>query len=127
MRTLAADVILLIHFAIVLFIVGGLALIWVGHVAHWRWVRGMAFRVSHLATIVVVAAEAALGIACPLTVWEDALRGTADEKNFVARWVHQLMFYSAPEWVFTALYAGFALLVAMTFWLVPPERNKPSK
>ncbi len=122
MRALAADAILLIHFVFVLFIVGGLALTWLGAWRGWHWVRGLAFRLAHLAAIVFVACEALIGMACPLTLWEDVLRGVANEKSFIARWVHQLMFYSAPEWVFTALYVGFALIVAATFWFVPPQR-----
>ena len=122
MRALAADAILLIHFVFVLFIVGGLALTWLGAWRSWHWVRGLAFRLAHLAAIVFVACEALIGMACPLTLWEDVLRGVANEKSFIARWVHQLMFYSAPEWVFTALYVGFALIVAATFWFVPPQR-----
>ena len=122
MRALAADAILLIHFVFVLFIVGGLALTWLGAWRGWHWVRGLAFRLAHLAAIVFVACEALIGMACPLTLWEDVLRGVANEKSFIARWVHQLMFYSAPEWVFTALYVGFALIVTATFWFVPPQR-----
>lgn len=122
MRALAADAILLVHFLFVLFIVGGLALTWLGAWRGWRWVHGFAFRLAHLAAIVFVACEALIGMACPLTLWEDALRGMASDKSFIARWVHQIMFYSAPEWVFTALYVGFALIVAATFWFVPLRR-----
>lgn len=122
MRALAADAILLVHFLFVLFVVGGLAATWIGAWRGWRWVRSLTFRITHLAAIVFVACEALIGMACPLTLWEDALRGMANEKSFIARWVHQLMFYSAPEWVFTALYVGFALIVAATFWFVPPRR-----
>ncbi len=123
MRALAADAILLIHFLFVLFIVGGLALTWIGAWRGWRWVRSYAFRFAHLAAIVFVAYETLIGMACPLTIWEDALRGVANEKSFIARWVHWFMFYSAPEWVFTVLYVGFALIVAATFWFVPPKKR----
>jgi Protein of Unknown function (DUF2784) len=127
MHALAADIILVIHFAFVLFVVGGLALIWIGYAAGWRWVRNDWFRAAHLAAIVFVAGEALLGIVCPLTILEDALRGAPEEKSFIARWVHRVMFYTAPEWVFTALYVGFALLVAATFWFVPPQRKHSHK
>jgi hypothetical protein len=126
MLELAADAILLIHFLFVLFIVGGLALTWIGAWHGWLWVRSIAFRLAHLAAMVFVASESLMGMACPLTLWEDALRGmnggAASEKSFIARWVHQLLFYSAPEWVFTVLYVAFALIVAVTFWFVPLQR-----
>ena len=119
-----ADLILVIHFLFVSFVVGGLALIWIGAAAGWRWVRNWWFRIAHLGAIFLVAAEALLGMVCPLTVWEDALRGAPTETSFVARWLHRVLFYSFPEWVFTVAYVLFALAVAATFWLVPLQRRR---
>ena len=121
--TWLADLILIIYFLFVLFVVGGLALIWIGAAASWHWVRNRSFRFAHLASILLVAAETLLGRVCPLTVWEDALRGAPTEASFVARWLHRALFYSFPEWVFTIAYALFALAVAVTFRLVPPQRR----
>ena len=118
-----ADIVLVVHFAFVAFVVGGLAAIWIGAAARWRWVRNFRFRVTHLAAIVFVAAEALLGVMCPLTVWEDALRGRESEVGFIARWIHGVMFYELPGWVFTALYVAFALVVVFTYWYVPPRRS----
>lgn len=122
MRGRLADVILVTHFLFVLFVAGGLPAIWLGAAVGWRWVRNPWFRLAHLAAIVVVAAESLAGIWCPLTIWEDALRGERAEMSFFARIVHKLLFYNFPEWVFTALYSLFAAAVAVTFWLVPPRR-----
>ena len=119
---LLADIILVVHFAVALFIVGGLALIWLGALARWQWVRYWPFRVAHLAAIVFVAVEAMIGITCPLTEWEDALRGVHAETGFIERWVHALLFHDFPSWIFTAAYVTFAAVVAVTFWLIPPRR-----
>ncbi|HJQ63449.1 MAG TPA: DUF2784 domain-containing protein [Burkholderiales bacterium] len=124
MTALLADLVLIVHFAFVIFVTGGLALIWIGAVAGWQWVRNFWFRVAHLGAIVVVAGEALAGVWCPLTVWEAQLRGVRAEKSFVAQWIHKLMFYSVPEWVFTVAYVAFALAVAVTFWLAPPIRRR---
>jgi len=124
MQSLIADLILVLHFSFVLFIVGGLALIWTGAGLGWRWVRNLWFRVAHLAAILFVAGEALAGVWCPLTVWEDALRGIRPETSFIARWIHRILFYSFPEWVFTISYLAFALIVTTTWWLVRPERHK---
>ena len=121
-----ADLILVVHFAFVLFVVGGLALIWIGAAAGWRWVRNPWFRGLHLAAIAIVTAEALLGIMCPLTVWEDELRGARADTSFMARWVRSVLFYDFPEWVFTTAYVLFALAVAVTFWLVPAGRRRSS-
>lgn len=117
-----ADLILIVHVAFVLFVTGGLLLIWIGAVAGWRWVRHPGFRIAHLAAISFVALEGLCGMVCPLTAWEDALRGRTAEKSFIARWLHRLLFYSFPEWMFTTAYVVFALLVAATWYWVRPRR-----
>jgi hypothetical protein len=124
MRLLLADLVLLVHFLFVAFVVGGFALIWAGAAMRWRWVRNLRFRVLHLCAIAFVAAESIAGVMCPLTLWEDALRGRDSELGFIARWVHGIMFYDLPPWVFTTAYVGFALVVAATWWLVPPRRRQ---
>lgn len=126
MRLLLADLILVVHFAFVVFVVAGLPLVWTGAALGWRWVRNRTFRIAHLAAILFVSAEAAAGIWCPLTLWEDALRGSAGERGFVARWIHALLFHDLPPWVFTLAYFSYALLVALTWWRVPPRRRAPA-
>jgi hypothetical protein len=59
---------------------------------------------------------------CPLTVWEDALRGDTSGDGFIQRWIHAWLFWSALPWVFTAAYVAFALLVAWTWVRHPPRR-----
>lgn len=127
MNLLLADLVLIIHFAFVLFVVAGLPVIWIGAAAGWRWVRHFGLRACHLAAILVVSAEAIAGIWCPLTVLEDALRGNSAEKGFIARWLHALLYYDLPLWVFTAAYIAFAALVVLTWKRVPPIRKQPSK
>jgi len=121
MESLLADLILVVHFGFVMFVVGGLALIWFGAAFSWQWVRNFWFRVAHLAAIVLVAGEAITGVWCPLTLWEAQLRGAQAEKSFVAQWVHRLLFYDFPEWTFTAAYVLFALVVVASWWFVRPE------
>ena len=118
-----ADAILVVHFGIVLFIVGGLVAVWIGAAAGWGWVRNPWFRCLHLAAIAYVAGEALLGIACPLTLWEDALRGGARPDSFVGRWVRWLVFYDAPEWIFTVAYVAWALATLLPLRFGPPRRR----
>jgi hypothetical protein len=118
-----ADLLLVVHFLIVAFIVGGLVLVWVGAALQWQWIRNPWFRYLHLGAIGFVAAEALLGIACPLTVWEDMLRGGVRPESFVGRWVQRVLYYRAPEWVFTAAYVLWTLATLLTLWLVPPRRK----
>jgi uncharacterized protein DUF2784 len=119
---IAADALLVLHFAIVAFIVAGLILVWIGAAAGWAWIRNPWFRYAHLGAIVFVAAEALLGYACPLTVWEDLLRGGVRPESFIGRWVYRLLYYRAPEWVFTTVYAAWAAATVATLVLVPPRK-----
>ena len=118
-----ADAILVVHFLVVAFIVGGLVLTWAGAAFRWQWIRNRWFRYLHLAAIAFVALEALAGYACPLTVWEDALRGGVKAESFVGRWVSRVLFYQAPEWVFTTLYCLWAAATLATLKLVPPRRR----
>jgi hypothetical protein len=118
---LLADFLLVLHFAIAAFIVLGLILVWIGAAARWSWVRNPWFRYLHLAAIAFVAAEALLGIACPLTIWEDMLRGGVRPESFIGRWVYRLLYYQAPEWVFTTIYAAWTAATLVTLWLVRPK------
>jgi hypothetical protein len=118
-----ADVLLVTHFLIAGFIVGGLVLVWLGAGCGWTWVRNPWFRYLHVAAVVFVAAEALLGIACPLTVWEDLLRGGVRPESFVGRWVQRLLFYRAPEWIFSAAYVAWAAATLITLRAVPPRRK----
>lgn len=118
---LLADGILLLHFMIVAFIVVGFVLILVGIAAGWRWVYHRAFRITHLAAIGIVVAQAWLGRLCPLTTWENAARRRAGQdaysESFVQHWLHRLLFYEAEPWVFTAIYTVFGALVLLVWWL----------
>lgn len=122
--TVVADGVLIVHFAIALFIVLGLPCIWIGAALGWHWVRRFPFRVMHLVAIVFVAAESLLGLPCPLTVWEDVLRSNATQPGFVQRWLAQWLYYDLRPWMFNLMYAAFSLLVLATWWLVPPRRKR---
>jgi hypothetical protein len=118
-----ADVIVVVHLLIVLFILLGVPLVYLGAALHWTWVRSRRWRMLNLGAILFVAAESLLGITCPLTAWEDALRGQRTTAGFIERGIDWIIFYDAPAWVFTAAYIAYAVLVLVTWKLVPPTRQ----
>ncbi len=122
---LLADVIGVTHALIVLFIVGGQALVLAGWGWGWAWTRGRVFRFAHLAAIGFVVAQQWLGAVCPLTLWESELRRKAGaeglETGFIEYWLNALLYYSAPAWVFTAVYTAFGATVVATFVFYPPR------
>ena len=121
---LLADAVLVIHFAVVLFVMGGLFVVIVGNLRGWRWVNRLWFRLAHLVAIAVVVAQAWLGRLCPLTIMESWLRGQAGETgyraSFVEHWVQRAIYFEAPVWMFAALYTVFGLLVLAAWWYFPP-------
>ena len=119
-----ADAILILHVLFVLFVVVGFGLILAG-AQRWSWVRNRVFRTLHLAAIGFVAAEALLGITCPLTRWEDWLRAAGpEERSFVGRWLARLLYYDFPEWVFAIAYCAFASAVIWAWRAIPPRSNR---
>lgn len=120
----SADIVLMIHFFYVLFVVGSLPIIWLGAWFKLAFVRNRWFRYLHLAAILLVVVESLFGVVCPLTVWENTLRQIETDSSFIQRWLHQIMFYNVSEGVLTAIYVVFASLVAMTFKWVPPNSRR---
>jgi len=124
---LLADAVLVLHVAVVVFVVGGLAAIVVGNLRGWRRVNGWWFRLGHLAAIGVIVAQAWLGALCPLTTLEMWLRqhagATTYSTSFIGHWLQRLLYVDAPAWAFTLVYTLFGLVVAATWWLFPPRRG----
>jgi len=83
MRLLPADLILATHALFVAFVILGLVAVLLGKYLRWGWVRNWWFRLAHLAAIVIVMAEAWLGMVCPLTEWENRVkRGRGRQRLF---------------------------------------------
>jgi hypothetical protein len=125
---LLADALLIIHFGVVLFVVGGLVVVVAGNRLQWRWVNHRWFRLAHLAAIAFVVVQAWAGQACPLTTLESWLRvragRSAYDESFVEHWLQRLIYCDAPFWVFTAAYTAFAVLVLLAWWRFPPRRGR---
>jgi hypothetical protein len=119
-----ADIVVGVHLLIVLFILLGVPLVYLGAALHWTWVRSRPWRALHVGAILFVAAESLLGMTCPLTVWEDTLRGGPVAGGFIERSIDRVIFYDAPTWIFTLAYVGFATLVLVTWVVVPPIRQR---
>jgi hypothetical protein len=121
-----ADAVLLIHFGVVIFVVGGLGAVLLGNGLGWRWVNRWWFRLTHLAAIAFVVLQTWLGKICPLTTLETWLRyqagDTGYEQSFIQHWIQRLLFFEAPPWVFTTAYTAFAALVLLAWWRFPPHK-----
>ncbi|MEX2326198.1 MAG: DUF2784 domain-containing protein, partial [Pseudomonadales bacterium] len=125
---LVADALLLLHFLFVAFVILGLIVILLGKPMAWSFVRNWWFRMVHLASIGIVVIQSWLGVICPLTLWESSLREKAGvatyDGAFIAHWLQEVLYYSAPPWVFIAIYTIFGALVVASWFLVPPQRRR---
>lgn len=122
---LLADVILILHALFVAFVVLGLFVVYVGCLLNWQWVRNRAFRIVHLCAIGYVVIQAWLGVVCPLTTWEMRLRaevGAATYSgSFIQYWLHSLLYFTLPEWVFVVVYTLFGSLALASWFVVRPN------
>lgn len=133
MPTSLADIIVILHFVWIGFVLAGQLLIILGILLGWRWIRNFTFRFVHLLMILLVALESMFAVPCPLTVWERYLRGFTssdtfhytENDSFIAQWVGNIIFVdssSGPGALsFLAGYLAFAALVVWSFIAAPPK------
>ena len=125
---LAADAVLSLHIGVVLFVVGGWVYVVLGYRRAWPGAASWLLRMAHLLAIGFVAVQAWLGQSCPLTVLELYLRQRAGQavygESFIAHWMGRLLYWDAPDWVFTLAYSAFGAAVAWSWWRWPPRRRR---
>lgn len=121
-----ADVIVVVHFAIVLFVILGLFLVILGGALRWSWVRNPVFRLTHLGLIAFIAIQGTFDRICPLTIWEHDLRVRARQEavegSFIGRLCREWLYVDVPQESLNRAYVVFALVVASTFLFVRPRR-----
>lgn len=124
---LLADAILILHVLFVAFVVLGLFAVYAGYFLNWQWVRNRFFRIVHLCAISYVVVQAWLGVVCPLTTWEMALRAKAGagtySGSFIQHWLHSLLYFTLPAWVFVVVYTLFGSLVLVSWLVVKPHKR----
>ena len=123
MTAALGQLVLAVHVVVIAFNVAGLVLTPLGAWLGWRLVRWRWLRLTHLASMAAVAAQAVLGRACFLTDWQGALTGGGREDPLIMRWVNSVIYWQLPMWAFTAAYLALFAYVVALWWLVPPERR----
>jgi hypothetical protein len=127
MTRFAADALLVLHFAWVLFMVAGFPLAWA--------LRSRALRLVHALGLGSYLALAVLGRLCPLTEWESALRQAADPAfsyhgSFLATWVERVIYvesWGAPLWIFRVLAALYLLGIVSSWWWWRPAGRRDAE
>lgn len=123
--TLLADALLVVHAGIAAFIALGFVVIPLGAWRSWRIARARRLRQLHLIAIIFVAAESVLGVACPLTVWEDLARGAdaSAQGGFIATALRPVLYYDVPLWWFGIVYVVAAVLAVAAWFTLPPQER----
>ncbi|MGH6991862.1 MAG: DUF2784 family protein [Caulobacteraceae bacterium] len=117
----AAQAVLALHVAVILFNIFGLVVVPLGAWRRWAFVREPIWRLLHLLSLAVTAAQALLGRVCFLTALQAWFSGAEAPKPLIMRFVNSLVFLPLPFWVFEDAYiAVFAYALAL-LWFVPPR------
>ncbi len=139
MYKILADLIVVIHFAWILFMLWGFFLT-LGSVIGLcvfggasprcrRFMDRWIFRTVHLGGIAFVALLAALDQYCPLTIWEYNLRRAADPGlvypgPFIVRWLERLVYPDVPPLAIVIPTIGVAVFTLLAYLFCPPAKIK---
>jgi len=119
---LIADIILVLHFCVVIFITLGFVLIPIGCKFDLGLVSNTKLRIFHSGMMLFITLETLLGITCPLTSIENSLRGIYQSNSFIGYWIKQFIYWDFPTQVFIILYC---ICLGWTFlmWKLYPPKN----
>ncbi len=115
------DLILIIHFAFILFVIlGGLVAL------RWHWVVWL-----HLPAVLWASSYELLGLGCPLTPWEHWLAYQATQLGYqthaLSRWIYNMTYISDMTRLHQIL-LGVVMLVfnGILYFIIWRSRNKTS-
>ena len=112
------EIVLGVHFIIVLYLVLGFPI--------GLYFNNRLFRIIHTSWLAAVSLLMLLGIPCPLTIWEEMLRqSSVYEGSFIASWMNQIIYLEGidPQHV-VWMDIAFAVLVASSFFWRPLQGQK---
>ena len=116
-----ADIILILHFLIVIFITAGFIIIPIGYYYNWNWIQNFKLRLFHFGLIFIVTFETLVGITCPLTSIENYLRGINNSKSFISFWIEKIIYWDFPTSFFMFLYFVFLGWTLLMWKIYPPK------
>lgn len=123
-----ADIIVVMHFAWILFMLVGFVLtvsgFWrKGFFDRWR------FRILHLCGIAYVSVLAMMGKYCPLTMWENTLRAKYEPNltysgSFIIHYVEKLVYPDINPLIIQIPTTFIAVFTVLLFIFKPPAKIK---
>ena len=117
---LIANIVLIFHFCVVIFITFGFFLIPIGYKFGWGWITNLKLRIFHCGMMMFVTLETLFGITCPLTSMENNLRGINESTPFISYWIMHIMYWDFPTQFFIILYCIVLVWTFLMWKLFPP-------
>jgi hypothetical protein len=121
---LIANIVLIFHFCVVIFITFGFFLIPIGYKFGWVWITNLNLRIFHCGMMIFITLETLLGITCPLTSIENNLRGIDESTSFILYWIKHIIFWDFPTQFFIILYCMFLGWTFLMWKIFPPIIKK---
>jgi hypothetical protein len=123
-----ADIIVMVHFAWILFMLVGFILTLRGFFYKEFFNRWL-FRMFHLFGIIYVSLLAMMGKYCPLTVWENTLRSRYDPNlayagSFMIHYVEKLVYPDINPLIIQIPTTFIAVFTIIVFIIRPPVKIK---
>ena len=122
-KPLLVDIILILHFLVVIFITVGFLLVAIGYYYDWSWIKNFKLRLFHFGLMFIVTFETLVGITCPLTSIENYLRGINNSKSFISFWIEKIIYWDFPTSFFMFLYFVFLGWTLLMWKIYPPKLN----
>ena len=122
MKLFLADLILIIHFAVVLFIIFGFFFP-IFYKFKFNFAKNYYIRIIHISLITIVLVETLAGVICPLTIIENLLRNSTQSESLIAKLLRDLLF-----WDFSISYFLFIYFICFSWtvfiWFFFPPNKK---
>ncbi|OUW03832.1 MAG: hypothetical protein CBD16_02970 [Betaproteobacteria bacterium TMED156] len=118
-----ADVFLIFHLSIVIFITLGFFLIPIGYKFGWKWIKNKRGRKLHLGLIFLVFFESYFGITCPLTRIENFIRNEQNHESFISYWIFKLLYWNFSPSFFIGVYFLCLTWTFIMWKLFPPNKE----
>ena len=122
-----ADLVLIFHFGIVIFITSLFVIIPVGYKLDWKWPRNRKIRSTHFVLISLVTTETVFGLTCPLTLIEHNLRDIFISNSFVSIWLQKFLYWNFPKEFFLISYILCLMWTIFMWKRFPPSNEKKIK
>ena len=122
-----ADLVLIFHFGIVIFVTCLFLIIPLGYKFKWKWIKNRKIRLTHFFLIFFVTIETIFGLTCPLTLIEFNLRGVIFSDSFISIWLQNLLYWNFPKEYFLISYIACLIWTIFMWYKFPPNNKDKDK